>query len=842
MKSKSLKSKRLKSAGMIALMLSIMLSLFAFLKQPAWAYETGDDYPWKGQSMDEYDDYLFYKRNCTSFVAWCLNSRNGVEFTNWYGGVRWGGAFNWGNAARQLGIAVDNNPAIGSVAWMSSGHVAWVRGVDGDNVTVDEYNWNDDGLYHYYTWPKSHYSGFIHIKDIGSSLTGVLDINGTVDGAYQWSLEGFATFDVYINGSLQKDDEPDYCAEFPSGTRYEIRDIKAKDGYSYVGVQGADLSGTIGSGETTVELKFVSTGVLDINGTVDGTYKWSLDEFVTFDVYINDSLQLDDVSDYCADLPSGARYEIRDIKAKDGYSYEGAQGADLSGTIGSGTTTTVELKFVTICRLDVNGMLDGTFSGGLGNYGTFDVYIGGEKVADDVNDYFNIVNKDSNYQITDIKATDGHEFGDVVKGSLTGTVGAGTKEVVLDFYTLGIPTGDWTYCDVLPRNITSDYCDIEYNNIYEKIAESSPGSGWTNEGVAREEWVNVGDVYVRNTDLETSDTRILVSSNYYHFCGPNAGDVGNYEQTGNYVHYDSIDASRVTATYLGDDNGHPYYFVYLDGNQLWCQSGVTCDGSYGTHGRRCRAWYKENRYQDRRKVTYYKFRKESDWTTSKDTSATTVKYRYRLKDTQMPVISSVKVTKITPDGYTIVCKASDDTGVVKLAASSWTDTETEAAVKVNEAVPNIVSGEVEITVTIPISEHSNEKDVNYNTKVTVYDKVGKATEYTEKDIKVYIPMLVRSPKKLDLPKGLKEIEDEAFEGSIGFGEVIIPDGTVKIGSKAFANCSRLVFISIPESVTEIADDALDGCGNAVILCGIDSKAAEFAVKNGIPYITSIFDE
>lgn len=591
-------------------------------------------------------------------------------------------------------------------------------------------------------------------------------------------------------------------------------------------------------------------GVLDVNGTLDGTYIWSLDGYVTFDVYINGSLQKDDVPDYCADLPSGTRYEISDIKAKDGYANVGVQGAALSGTIGSGETT-VELKLVS-CRLDVNGMLDGRFSGGIENYGTFDVYIGGvgfgglviggEKVADDVNDYFSLVKKGTNYRITDIKATDGYKYEGVVKGSLTGTVGAETKEVVLDFYTLGIPIGDWTYCDVLPRNITSDYCDIEYNNIYEKIAESSPGSGWTNEGAVREEWVNVGGVYVRNTDLETSDARILVSSNYYHFCGPNAGDVGNYEQTGNYVHYDSIDASRVTATYLGDDNGYPYYFVYLDGNQLWCQSGVTCDGAYGTHGRRCRAWYKENRYQDRRKVTYYKFRKESGWTTSKDTSATTVKYRYRLKDTQTPVISSVKVTKITPDGYTIVCKASDDTGVVKLAASSWTDTETEAAVKVNEAVPDIVSGEVEITVTIPISEHSNEKDVNYNTKVTVYDKVGKATEYTEKDIKVYIPMLVRSPKKLDLPKVLNEIEDEAFEGSIGFGEVIIPNGTVKIGSKAFANCSRLVFISIPESVTEIADDALDGCGNAVILCGIDSKAAEFAVKNGIPYITSIFDE
>ena len=828
-----------------------VIPLLCVLLGSSVAYAASNPYP----TNQDVDNDGLYEVPCTRFAWQQVYDNKGIELP------AWGNAGNWLSNARNSGYSTGSTPKAGAIAvWTGGvknyGHVAYVVSGSGNTFTVNEGGRTDldqtssHGIAYNYTLtnavgsPRPYdssltLSGFIYP---GESPNGVLDINGTVDGAYQWSLDGFVTFDVYINGSLQLDDVSDYCADLPSGTRYEIRDIKAKEGYSYVGVQGADLSGTIGSGETTVELKFVSTGVLDINGTVDGTYKWSLDEFVTFDVYINDSLQLDDVSDYCADLPSGARYEIRDIKAKDGYSYEGAQGADLSGTIGSGTTTTVELKFVTICRLDVNGMLDGTFSGGLGNYGTFDVYIGGEKVADDVNDYFNIVNKDSNYQITDIKATDGHEFGDVVKGSLTGTVGAGTTEVVLDFYTLGTPTGDWTYCDTLPRNITSDYCDIEYNNIYEKIAESSPGSGWTNEGAVREEWVNVGDVYVRNTDLETSDARILVSSNYYHFCGPNAGDVGNYEQTGNYVHYDSIDASRVTATYLGDDNGHPYYFVYLDGNQLWCQSGVTCDGAYGTHGRRCRAWYKENRYQDRRKVTYYKFRKESGWTTSKDTSATIVKYRYRLKDTQMPEISSVKVTKITPDGYTIVCKASDDTGVVKLAASSWTDTETEAAVKVNEAVPDIVSGEVEITVTIPISEHSYEKDVNYNTKVTVYDKVGKATEYTEKDIKVYIPMLVRSPKKLDLPKVLKEIEDEAFEGSIGFGEVIIPDGTVKIGSKAFANCSQLVFISIPESVTEIADDALDGCGNAVILCGIDSKAAEFAVKNGIPYITSIFDE
>ena len=155
----------------ILLVLCMVLALLPVMSAPAQAAVIGDDYPanLKAQARDAIvDQWNFYNRECTSFVAWRLNSANGVAFHNYYGGVHWGNASNWGNAAQQIGITVDMNPTVGSVAWMSGGHVAWVAEVNGDNVTVEEYNWDGDGLYHKYTWPKSHYTGFIHIKDLGA--------------------------------------------------------------------------------------------------------------------------------------------------------------------------------------------------------------------------------------------------------------------------------------------------------------------------------------------------------------------------------------------------------------------------------------------------------------------------------------------------------------------------------------------------------------------------------------------------------------------------------------------------------------------------------------------------
>ncbi|MBQ2158066.1 MAG: hypothetical protein II443_05840, partial [Oscillospiraceae bacterium] len=78
---------------------------------PAYA---ADDYPanLKNARKDALvDPWRFYNRECTSFVAWCLNSRNGVEFDNWYKGVKWGNASHWRAAAQSVGIPVDTKPA-----------------------------------------------------------------------------------------------------------------------------------------------------------------------------------------------------------------------------------------------------------------------------------------------------------------------------------------------------------------------------------------------------------------------------------------------------------------------------------------------------------------------------------------------------------------------------------------------------------------------------------------------------------------------------------------------------------------------------------------------------------
>lgn len=87
--------------------------------------------------------------------------------------------------------------------------------------------------------------------------------------------------------------------------------------------------------------------------------------------------------------------------------------------------------------LDINGMLDGREDGGLGNYGTCDVYINGELKADDCNDFYSANGtweQGSTYEIKDIKATKCHKYEGVHSGSLSGTLNNNTS-VFLKFTT-----------------------------------------------------------------------------------------------------------------------------------------------------------------------------------------------------------------------------------------------------------------------------------------------------------------------------------------------------------------------------------------------------------------------
>jgi surface antigen len=129
--------------------------------------DPGDDYPsaLKNRPQDSVlDQWREYNRECTSFVAWALSSRNGFTlpfFDN---------AYKWGPRASALHFAVNSTPAPGSVAWSSAGslgHVAYVERVSGSSVYIEEYNHDPrhPGTYDSRTVPSSTFTGYIHFAD-----------------------------------------------------------------------------------------------------------------------------------------------------------------------------------------------------------------------------------------------------------------------------------------------------------------------------------------------------------------------------------------------------------------------------------------------------------------------------------------------------------------------------------------------------------------------------------------------------------------------------------------------------------------------------------------------------
>ncbi len=177
----------------IAALVGALLAMSPVLHPQSVSAASGvDDYPSRLKTARQdslVDPWLFYNRECTSWVAWRLNSENGVAFHNYWQNVHWGNASNWKSAAKSAGVPVDNNPTRGSVAWWaagsagsSRGHVAWVQVVGDGAITIEEYNYLREGYYDTRTisktsslWP----SGFIHIKDTQIRNTVAPALSGT---------------------------------------------------------------------------------------------------------------------------------------------------------------------------------------------------------------------------------------------------------------------------------------------------------------------------------------------------------------------------------------------------------------------------------------------------------------------------------------------------------------------------------------------------------------------------------------------------------------------------------------------------------------------------------------
>jgi surface antigen len=127
-----------------------------------------------GQKYNLLSSRGYAYRNCTDYVAWKLQSANGFAAIS-----GWGYGYQWGGRATAAHYTVDMVPAPGAVAWYNSGafgmssygHVAYMESVNADGtVNLSEYNNPADGNYHTRTIVASQVSGYIHFKDLSSTL------------------------------------------------------------------------------------------------------------------------------------------------------------------------------------------------------------------------------------------------------------------------------------------------------------------------------------------------------------------------------------------------------------------------------------------------------------------------------------------------------------------------------------------------------------------------------------------------------------------------------------------------------------------------------------------------
>lgn len=112
------------------------------------------------------DPWGMYSRECVSYTAFKVASTYG--WPNYW--TRGGNNANqWPGKADKYGIPRGSTPKVGSVAVMMSGyygHVAWVEAVNGNTITVSDYNRDMKGNYSLYTTSASAFDTYIYFDQM----------------------------------------------------------------------------------------------------------------------------------------------------------------------------------------------------------------------------------------------------------------------------------------------------------------------------------------------------------------------------------------------------------------------------------------------------------------------------------------------------------------------------------------------------------------------------------------------------------------------------------------------------------------------------------------------------
>lgn len=153
-----------------------------------------------------------------------------------------------------------------------------------------------------------------------------------------WKINTYTVKFVNGLGTTLKTETVDY------GNNATPPTAPTRTGYTFAGWDGSYTNVT--SNRTITAKWTINKYYIDVNGSLDGEHQSGTAPMGTFDVYINNSLAINDAGDYWQEHNYQTPYKIQDIKANTGYNYTGSSGSALSGNVPDGNVS-ISLNFTT---------------------------------------------------------------------------------------------------------------------------------------------------------------------------------------------------------------------------------------------------------------------------------------------------------------------------------------------------------------------------------------------------------------------------------------------------------------------------------------------------------------
>lgn len=249
-----------------------------------------------------------------------------------------------------------------------------------------------------------------------------LDLNGYFNGKKYLDLDKYATADVYINGVLEASNVSEFHKEYPFGSNYEIK-LNPNSGFHTTGMYSGSLKGTITDSYLEITPEFASnkysitydsnggTGSMDVDTvTFGGSYITKENKFTKDkSIFIGWNTKSDGTGTWW-NIPKWENgFYVPNAAGTNGI-YESNNNAMWA--IADNTTLYAQWA-PDKCHIDLDSYLDGSANYGVHYYGTVDIYVNGELVADDVSDFYMDANYGDSWEIRDFKAKKGYSCGNV---------------------------------------------------------------------------------------------------------------------------------------------------------------------------------------------------------------------------------------------------------------------------------------------------------------------------------------------------------------------------------------------------------------------------------------------